>query len=279
MLLTYDQMKVELTKFKVPSIGAVVGKLSEMGTAAVVCAAVAKAHPKDYRKRLRPLTEDTSWLLPTTLHSENSSISPTISRLINDHLFPVDEFWLDEEQMDYREDAAIHPGLYQHRITYDEFAEMVSTEPGELSDYSGFPIMACMLAGWLDEQFDQFWKMYNERFRWGIPDAPRLPGNDHYLSLRVFKRELKKRGIAPLYTMFLAIDGNTGNIFFDFDYEMEMPPTVTPATLDYLHREWERSRPVAKECDQAFDLIMTDPQIYIKFLDAYQASLRKRKGR
>lgn len=279
MLSNYDQMKVELTKFKVPSIGAVVGKLNEIGAAAVVCAAIAKAHPKDYRKRLRPLTEDASWLLPTTLHSESSSISPTISRLINDHLFPVDEFWLDEEQMDYREDATIHPGLYQHRITYDEFTEMVSTDPDELSDYAGFPLMACMLAGWLDESFDQFWQTYNERFKWAIPNTPGLPGNDHYLSVRVFRRELKKRGIAPMYTMFLAIDGNTGNIFFDFDYETEMPPTVTLATLNYLHREWKRSRPIADECDQAYDLIMMDPHIYIKFLDAYQASLRKRKGR
>lgn len=279
MLSNYDQMKVELTKFKVPSIGAVVGKLNEIGAAAVVCAAIAKAHPKDYRKRLDPLSEDASRLLPTTLHSESSSISPTISRLINDHLFPVDEFWLDEEQMDYREDATIHPGLYQNRITYDEFTEMVSTDPDELSDYAGFPLMACMLAGWLDESFDQFWQTYNERFKWGIPNVPRLPGSDHYLSVRVFKRELKKRGIAPMYTMFLAIDGNTGNIFFDFDYEMEMPPTVTLATLDYLHREWKRSHPIADECDQAYDLIMTDPQIYIKFLDAYQASLRKRKAR
>lgn len=279
MLSNYDQMKVELTKFKVPSIGAVVGKLNEIGAAAVVCAAIAKAHPKDYRKRLGPLSEDASWPLPTTLHSESSSISPTISRLINDHLFPVDEFWLDEEQMDYREDATIHPGLYQQRITYDEFTEMVSTDPDELSDYAGFPLMACMLAGWLDESFDQFWQTYNERFKWGIPNTPGLPGSDHYLSVRVFRRELKKRGIAPMYTMFLAIDGNTGNIFFDFDYEMEMPPTVTLATLDYLHREWKRSRPIADECDQAYDLIMTDPQVYIKFLDAYQASLRKRKGR
>ena len=54
MLQNYAQMKLELTKFKVPSIGAVVGKLSEIGTAAVVCAAIAKAHPKDYRKRLVP---------------------------------------------------------------------------------------------------------------------------------------------------------------------------------------------------------------------------------
>jgi hypothetical protein len=109
--------------------------------------------------------------------------------------------------------------------------------------------------------------------------VPKLPDHDYYLNVRVFKRELKQRGIFPLYTMFLAIDGNTGNIFFDFDYEMEMPPTVTSATLAYLHQEWKRSRPIAKECDKAFDLIMTDPQIYIKFLDAYKASLRKRKER
>jgi hypothetical protein len=277
MLLTYDQMKVELARFKIPSIGAVVGKLSEIGAAAVVCAAIAKAHPKDYRKRLSPLSKDTSWLLPTALHSKDSPISSTISRLINDHLFPVDEFWLDEEQMDYREDATIHPGLYQHRMTFDEFSDMVSSDPSELSDYAGFPLITCMLGGWLDEEFDRYWTMYNRRFQWGIPDVPSLPDHDYYLNLKVFKRELKQRGISPLYTLFLAIDGNTGNVFFDFDYEMEMPPTVTPATLDHLHQEWKRSQPLAKECDQALDLITTDPQIYIKFLDAYQASLRKRK--
>src|SRR3990172_8941562 len=145
MLLTYDKMKVELTKFKVPSIGAVVGKLSEISTAAVVCAAIAKAHPKDYRKRLRSLSKDTSWMLPTALHSKDSPVSSTISRLINDHLFPVDEYWLDEEQMDYREDATVHPGLYEYRITFDEFTDMISTDPSELSDYPGFPIIACML--------------------------------------------------------------------------------------------------------------------------------------
>ena len=279
MLLTYDQMKVELTNFKVPSIGAVVGKLSEISTAAVVCAAIAKAYPKDYRKRLRPLSEDTSWLLPTALHSKDSPVSSTISRLINDHLFPVDEFWLDEDQMDYREDATVHLGLHQYRMTFDEFSEMVSTDPNELSDYAGFPIIVCMLGGWLDEDFDRYWKMYNRRFKWGIPDVPKLPDGSHYLNMMIFKRELKKRGVLPLSTMLEAVDGSTGNVFFDFDYETEMPPTVTSATLAYLHQEWKRSRPIAKECDKAFDLIMTDPQIYIKFLDAYKASLRKRTER
>lgn len=279
MLPTYDQMKVELTKFKVPSIGAVVGKLSEIGAAAVVCAAIAKAHPKDYRKRLGPLSENTSWLLPTALHSKDSPVSSTISRLINDHLFPLDEFWLDEEQMDYREDATVHPGLYQYRITFDEFSVMVSTDPSELSDYPGFPIIVCMLCGWLDEDFDRYWKMYNRRFKWGIPDVPKLPDSSHYLNMMIFKRELKKRGVLPLSNMLEAVDGSTGNVFFDFDYETEMPPTVTLSTLVYLLQEWKNSLPLVKECDKAFDLLITDPQIYIKFLDAYKASLRKRMER
>lgn len=275
MLPIYAQMKVELAKFKVPAIGTVVGKLSEIRTAAVVSAAIAKVHPKDYRKRLRLLSEESDWLLP----SENSPVSLTISRLINDHLFPIDEFWLDEEQMDYRDDASVHLGLYQYRMTFDEFADMVSTDPSELSDYAGFPIIVCMLGGWLEEDFDRCWKTYNRRFKWGIPDAPKLPDGSHYLNLRILKRELKKRGVLPLATMLEAVDGSTGNIFFDFDYETEMPPTVTPATLVDLHHEWKRSLPLLKECDQAFDLIMTDPHLYIKFLEAYQASLRKRKER
>jgi hypothetical protein len=245
----------------------------------MICTAIASAHPQDYRKRLIALAEDQIWLPPASLTRDASPISGTLSRLINDHLFPVDEFWLNEEQMDYREDTTIHPGLYQYRISYDEFTDMVSTNPSELSDYAGFPLMACLLGGWIDEEFDHFWKTYNQRFKWSIPDAPKLPGGDHYLSARVFKKELTKRGVGPLYTMFLAIDGNTGNIFFDFDYEMDMPPVITPKTLDYLHREWKRSHAIARDCDRAFDLITTDPQVYVKFLDAYQASLRKRNGR
>ena len=53
-------------------------------------------------------------------------------------------------------------------------------------------------------------------------------------------------------------------MLFDFDYEMDMPPMVTPAALDHLHQEWKRSRPIENECDRAYELIMTEPQIYIK---------------
>jgi hypothetical protein len=278
MPLTYDQMKTGLVRFKIPAIGAVVGKLYELRAVAVVCAAIARAHPRDYRKRLSPLGRDRSWLHPSSIQNGGSPISMTVSRLIHDHLFPVDDFWLEDEGMDCREEATVHLGLYQHRISYDEFTDMVSTDPGELSDYAGFPLMACLLGGWLDEDLDRFWAMYAKRFCWGIPTAPHLPGRDHYLSPGTLRKELKKRGLAPLYSMFLAIDGSTGNIFFDFDYETDMPPAIALETLVHLHREWKRAQFIARECDQAFDLITTDPQVYIKFLDAYRASLRKRKA-
>jgi hypothetical protein len=277
MQLTYAQMKTELTRFKIPAIDAVVGKLCEIRAAAVVSAAIARAHPRDYRRRLSPLVGDRFWVSPSIIEKEGSSVSGIISRLIHDHLFPVDDFWLEDEEMDYQEDATVHLGLYQYRISYDEFTDMVSSDPRELSDYAGVPLMACLLGGWLDEDFDRFWAIYNRRFRWGIPTAPHLSGRDHYLSPGILKKELKKHGIAPLYSMFLAIDGSTGNIFFDFDYETDMPPAIALETLMVLHREWKRAQFIAHECDLAFDLIMTDPQIYIKFLDAYRASLRKRK--
>jgi hypothetical protein len=279
MLQSYDQIRAELAKFKVPSIDSVEGKLREISTAALVCAKIAKVYPNDYTKRLQPLTKNVHWFLPATLQDEDSTVSSIISHLIHDHLFPLDEFWLDDAEMDYRADVTIHPQLYPYRITYDEFTEMVSTDPRELSDYAGFPFMACMLSGWVEEEFDHFWHIYNQRFHWGIAAAPELPGHECYLSIRVFKKELKKRRILPLYTLFMAVDGSIGNIFFDFDYELEMPPTITLSNLYELHKEWKRSRLLAKECDVALNLITTDPQAYVKFLDAYKASLRKRKER
>lgn len=275
--LSYEQMKMELSRFKIPSTGAVIGKLSEISIAAVVCATIAKVYPRDYKKRLKPLSQNPGWMLPTSIHDETSPTSVTITEMIHQNLFPVDDGWADMEEMDFREDAILHLGLAGYKMTFDEFSDMVSTDPAELSDYAGFCIMTCILGGWLDDDLDRYWKIYNARFQWGIPETPKLPGYDYYLNLKAFQRELKRRAIGPLYTLFMAIDGSTGNIFFDFDYEMEMPPTITLGNLVYLHKQWQKSLPLIKECNKAHDLIMKGSKTYLKFLDAYKASLRKRK--
>jgi hypothetical protein len=88
---------------------------------------------------------------------------------------------------------------------------------------------------------------------------------------------LKKHHILPLYTALLAIDGDTGNIFFDFNYEYHYLPTIDTATLLELHKAWEKAKPLVQDCSEAFDLLFEKPDTYIKFLEAYRVSLRSRE--
>jgi hypothetical protein len=198
--------------------------------------------------------------------------------LINEHLFPVDEIWLWDEMMNLGEDPVIHLSIQGPRLSYDDFADAMSTNPYELPDGLGFPIMVALLWGWFegDAEIETVWKVYNERFHWGAPVWPDFP-DDRYLDPKILRRQLKKRGILPLYTALLAIDGDTGNIFFDFNYEYNYLPPIDTTTLLELHKAWEQAQPLVQDCSDAFELLFEKSDTYIKFLEAYRASLRPRE--
>jgi hypothetical protein len=271
-------MKAELLAWKKPSIGQLVETVLEFSIAIQVCAAIGKAHPGDYRRRLKSLAGTTLGNPVARGQGGEYSLSVTVTNLINDHLFPVDEIWLWDEMMNLGEDPVIHISIQGPRLSYDDFADAMSTNPYELPEELGFPIMVALLSGWFegDAEIETIWKVYNERFRWGVPVWPDFP-DDRYLDIRVFRRQLKKRGILPLNTALLAIDGDTGNIFFDFNYEYHYLPTIDTQTLVELHKAWEKAQPLIRDCSEAFELLFDKPDTYVAFLEAYRASLRRRE--
>ena len=192
-MLDYQSMKVELLRFKKPSIGQLVETVLEFSIATQVCAAIAKAHPGDYRKRLKSLAK-TALSNPVIRGRDGEyPLSATITTLINEHLFPVDEIWLWDEMMNLGEDPVVHLSIQGPRLSYDDFADIMSSAPHELPDDLGFPMMVALIWGWYDGDVDiqTVWKVYNERFHWGIPDWPDLP-DERYLDFKVFRRQLKK---------------------------------------------------------------------------------------
>jgi hypothetical protein len=274
----YEIMKAELLKFKKPSIGQLVETVLEFSIAIQVCAAIGKAHLGDYHRRLSPLSQASLGNPVARGLEDEYSLSVTVSNLINEHLFPIDEIWLWDEIMNLGEDPVVHLSIQGPRLSYDDFADAMSTNPYELPDELSFPIMVALLWGWFegDAEIERVWKVYNERFRWGVPEWPDFP-DDRYLDVKVLRRQLKKRHILPLYTALLAIDGDTGNIFFDFNYEYHYLPTIDTATLLELHKAWEKAQPLVQDCSEAFDLLFEKPDTYIKFLEAYRTSLRSRE--
>jgi len=277
-MLAYEAMKAELLGFRKPSIGQLVETVMEFSVAIQVCAAIAKVHPKDYHKRLKSLARAALGNPIARGQEGGYSLSVTITNLVNEHLFPVDEIWLWDEMMNLGEDPVLHLSIQGPRLSYDDFADIMSTDPNELHEELGFPVMVALLWGWFEGDADirGVWRVFNERFRWGIPEWPDFP-DDRYLDFKVLKRQLKKRGILPLSTALLAIDGDTGNIFFDFNYEYHYLPPIDTPTLVELHKAWKKAQPLIRDCSEAFDLLIEKPDTYIRFVEAYQASLRARE--
>jgi hypothetical protein len=274
----YEAMKAELLTWKKPSIGQLVETVLEFSIAIQVCAAIGKVHPGDYHRRLSSLAGAALGNPAARGQEGEYSLSVTVTKAINEHLFPIDEIWLWDEMMNVGEDPVVHLSIQGPRLSYDDFADAMSTNPYELPEALGFPIMVALLCGWFEGDADirEIWRVYNERFRWGVPDWPDFP-DDRYLDFKLFRRQLKKRGIGPLYTALLAIDGDTGNIFFDFNYEYHYLPTIDTNSLVELHKAWEQAQPLIQDCSEAFDLLFEKPDTYIAFLEAYRVSLRRRE--
>ena len=170
-MLAYEAMRAELLGFRKPSIGQLVETVREFSVAIQVCAAIAKVHPKDYHKRLNSLARAALGNPIVRSQEGEYSLSVTITNLINEHLFPVDEIWLWDEMMNLGEDPVLHLSIQGPRLSYFDFVDIMSSDPNELHEELGFPIMVALLWGWFEGDADirGVWRVFNERFR-AIPD-------------------------------------------------------------------------------------------------------------
>lgn len=272
--------KLGLLGLSRPSYSLADDVLTEVYVALQVSTVIAQVHPKDYKKRIRkPLQEFFQDIrLPRMQQTENqgSRQSVLVARLINDHLFQVDDFWLDEECMDFGTDHTLQIQPMGYKVSFDEFDELLS-DVDNLTRAGSFIVFLGILWGNVDKaEQEDIWRQCSEIYRWDIPELPEVPGN-HYIDISRLRKHLKKNGLEALSLMLEAIDGSTGNVFYDFDYETWMPLTISEKDLLSLHEDWQKVVSLKKVLDQADDLLNNKPDVFKEFLGAYLKSLRCRK--
>jgi hypothetical protein len=279
-----EQARLALLSLDSPSYGFADAALTEVYVALQVISVIARVHPKNYKKRVAKVLQEffKDLRTPRIRQTDNQGCynSTLIARLINDNLFHLDEFWLDEECMDFGTDNTVQIEWTGYRISWDEFDEMLQ-RVDELTRAGSFTILIGILWGNVDgDSVKEVWDYCNEAYKWVLQDLPEIPGNC-YIDISRLRRGLRKHGLQSLATLVEAFDGSTGNVFYDYDPESWLPITISEKDLIACHEDWRKAPKIRKTLDEAYEILETDPGVFPVFLDAYMKSLypRERKGK
>ena len=275
-----EKARLVLLRLNSPSYGFADAGLTEVYVALQVISVIAKIYGKKHRQKIAIILQEffSDIRTPRMRQTDNQGNvnSNLIAKLINDYLFGLDEFWLDEECMDFGTDQTIQLGWMGYRIHWDEFDEMMN-RLDELSRAGSFTIMIGTLWGNVDgENAKEAWKFCNETYQWDIPDIPEIP-EDCYIDISQLKKLLRKHNIQQLATLLEAFDGSTGNVFYDFDPETWMPITISEKDLIAIHEDWLKVQKIRKQLDKAYDILETATDVFPVFLEAYLKSLHPRE--
>ncbi len=275
--ISYQDAWLALFSLKTPSVAVTNSALLEVSAALRVSAAIAQIFPKDYRKRLRPLKAAFEGIRFPKKDGDASEVSAIAAQLIDRYLCPLDEVWLNEETMNFAEDFTLHIALQGFKMNMEDFGDWIAGDPLDVPDHLGLHTMIGLLWGWYGDESEihEVWKIFNHRFKWGVPGYPEFPPN-HYLDVRRFRQKLRRAGAQSLCALLLAIDGSTDNVFFDFDYEYWQSIDLSTDNLLSLHKDWQKALPLIDECNRALDLLAAKPEFYKVFLNSYANSLRPR---
>jgi hypothetical protein len=275
-----EKASLGLLRLNPPSYGFADAALTEVYVAVQVISVIAKVHPKNYKKRVAKVLQEffSDIRTPRMRQTDNQGNynSTLIARLINDNLFHLDEFWLDEECADFGTDNTVPIEWMGYRISWDEFDELMGRRD-ELTRAGSFTILMGILWGNVEtSSIQEVWNFCNETYRWNLSDIPDIP-NDCYIDISQLKRCLRKHGLQSLATLIEAFDGSTGNVFYDFDPETWLPITISEKDLTAAHEDWLKVPKIRNVLDEAYDILETKSDAFPLFLDAYMKSLRPRE--
>jgi hypothetical protein len=275
-----EKARLALLRLNPPSYGFADAALTEVYVALQVISVIAKIYGTKHRKKIAIILQEffKDIRTPRMRQTDNQGNynSTLIARLINDYLFGLDEFWLDEECMDFGTDQSIQLGWMGYRVSWDEFDEMMG-RIDELTRAGSFTIMMGILWGNVVLQdAKEAWKFCSEKHKWKLPNMPEIP-EDCYIDSSLLRKLLKKHGMECFATLLEAFDGSTGNIFYDYDPETWMPITISEKDLMVAHEDWLKIPKIRKQLDKAYDLLETRSDVFTLFLEAYMKSLRPRE--
>ena len=275
-----EKARLALLRLNPPSYGFADAALTEVYVALQVISVIAKIYGKKHRKKIATILQEffKDIRTPRMRQTDNQGNynSTLIARLINDYLFGVDEFWLDEECMDFGTDNVVQIEWMGYRISWDEYDEMLQ-RLDELTRAGSFTIMVGILWGNVETtSIKEVWSFCNETYKWNLPDIPEIPG-DCYINVSQLKKGLRKHGLQSLATLIEAFDGSTGNVFYDYDPESWLPITISEKDLMVAHEDWLKVPKIRKQLDEAYEILETDSDVFTLFLEAYMKSLRPRE--
>ena len=275
-----EKARLALLRLNPPSYGFADAALTEVYVALQVISVIAKIYGKKHREKIATILQEffKDIRTPRMRQSDNQGNynSTLIAKLINDYLFGLDEFWMDEECMDFGTDQTIQLGWMGYRISWDEFDEMMG-RLDELTRAGSFTIMMGILWGnVMLQDAEAAWKFCSETYKWKLPDMPEVP-EDCYIDCSLLRKLLKKHGIESLATLLEAFDGSTDNIFYDYDPETWMPVTISEQDLMVAHEDWLKVPKIRKQLDEAYDILEMKSDVFTLFLEAYMKTLRPRE--
>ena len=275
-----ETARLALLRLNPPSYGFADAALTEVYVALQVISVIAKVHPKNYKKRVPKLLHEFFRDIRTPrmrqTNNQGNYNSTLIARLINDNLFHLDEFWLDEECMDFGTDNIVQIEWLGYRVSWDEYDEMLS-RLDELTRAGSFTVMMGILWGNVEStSIKEVWDFCNETYKWNLPGIPEIP-NDCYIDISQLRKSLRKHGLQSLATLIEAFDGSTGNIFYDYDPETWLPITISEKDLTVAHEDWLSVPKIRKVLDEAYDILETRSDVFVLFLQAYMKSLHPRE--
>ena len=271
--------RLALLRLSPPSYGFADAALTEVYVALQVISVIARVHPKKYKKRVAKVLQEffKDIRTPRIRQTDNKGCynSALVARLINDNLFHVDEFWLEEECMDFGTDNTVQIEWMGYRISWDEFDDMLN-RLDELTRAGSFTILMGILWGNVDTaSIQEVWSFCNQTYQWDLPEIPEIP-RDCYIDVSQLKQGLRKHSLQSLASLVEALDGSTGNVFYDYDPETWMPVTISEKDLVAAHEDWLGVPKIRKVLDEAYDILETRSDVFPLFLDAYIKSLRPR---
>lgn len=286
MRTSYPDARRKLLRLKRPTTRMSEFWLNEIRASLHVISAIAKLYPKSHKRKLKLLQNAFDDMRSRSFTTNNgydegaTSATETMVSIIRKHLFPLDDGWSFDLMSSFGDDLVLGIEVIGYKLNMDGYDDLLNSvlEDGDVR--FSFPVMMGILWGWSDYSFDAktVWASCNEKLGWGIPELPDFHRNDDLiLDVKILRRRLKKHGLESVITLLEAVDGSTGNIFFDFDYEYWQPPTLNAENLILLHRAWEQAQPMLKECWKAERLLEKVPDAYKKLVDAYGESLRPRQ--
>src|SRR5512134_1617748 len=123
-----EKARLALLRLNPPSYGFADAALTEVYVALQVISVIAKIYGKKHRRKIAIILQEffKDIRTPRMRQTDNQGNynSTLIAKLINDNLFHLDEFWLDEG-MDFGTDNTVQIEWMGYRISWDDFDEML----------------------------------------------------------------------------------------------------------------------------------------------------------